>query len=89
MLFTKEEFAAINTIIQLKEDNTARTYDLATRRIAELVFDKVLSTTKDNKYLEAEMEFSTQEKSFIITCIPVKQSIADGKLFDKLIEKLA
>lgn len=89
MLFTKDEFAAINTIIQLKEDNTARTYDLATRRIAESVFDKVLSTTKDNKYLEAEMEFSTQEKSFIITCIPANQSLADGKLFDKLIEKLA
>lgn len=89
MLFTKEELGAINVIIQVKEDNTPRLYDLATRRTAEATFDKIIATAQDDKFVDAEIELSTQEKAFIITCIPDKQSIADGKLFDKLIEKLS
>lgn len=88
MLFTKEELGAINVIIQVKEDNTPRLYDLATRRTAEAVFDKVIATAQEEKFVDADLELNTQEKAFIITCIPEKQSIADGKLFDQLLTKL-
>lgn len=88
MLFTKEELGAINLTIQVKSDNTPRLYDLATRRIAESVFDKILASAVEDRYVDAELEFSTQEKAFILTCIPEKQSIADGKLFDLILTKL-
>lgn len=88
MLFTKEELGAINIIIQMKEDNTPRMYDLATRRTAEAVFDKIVEKAVDDKFVDADVELSTQEKAFILTCIPEKQSLADGKLFDKIILQL-
>jgi len=89
MLFTKEEIELIHIIIQSKEDRTLRVYDLATRRIAESVFDKIMGTVKDDKYVDAELELNTQEKAFLITCIPAKQGIADGKFYDKIIEKIS
>lgn len=87
MLFTKEELGAINIVIQ-SENDRPRVYDLATRRVAEAIFDKIIATAQNEMFVDAEIELSTQEKAFIITCIPEKQTIADGKLFDKLLLKL-
>lgn len=77
----------MNIVIQ-SEDNKPRVYDLVTRRTAEAIFDKIIATAQNEMFVDAEVELSTQEKAFIITCIPEKQTIADGKLFDKLLLKL-
>lgn len=88
MLFKKEEIKAMHILIQVKEDNTPRVYDLSTRRTAESIFDKIMAIVQNEEYVDAELELTTQEKAFLITCIPAQQSIVDGKMFDKLLPKL-
>ena len=88
MFFIKEEIKAMHVLIQVKEDNTPRLYDLSTRRTAESIFDKIMETIQDDSYVDAEIDFTTQEKALLLTYIPVQQSILDGKMFDKLLPKL-
>lgn len=88
MFFTKEEVAAVHKTIQVTEEGTARTYDLSTRRTAESVYDKIMATVQDDMYVDTELEFTTQEKSFIITCLPKKMTIQDGKVLDPLLNKI-
>lgn len=89
MEFLALECAAIHTIIQIDENQKPRTYDLGTRRTAESVYDKIMATVVDDRYTDVTIDFTTAEKSFILTCVPTKLSVTEGKIIDTLTTKLS
>ena len=90
MLFTKEEAAIIWACINTDEKGNAKTFSLSQLKDASEILSKVKETCvdKEEKFVDGDLDFTTDQKKLIRDCSDREWPATVGSLVLKVREML-
>lgn len=89
MKYTPQELSILNLVLSLNPDRQARTFPFAELAQAFSIHEKIMKNTKEEVFVEWEVELTSEEKVFLSRLIKeFKFHVADWVHVTSLITKL-